>query len=66
MCRVWSEVILGTVVVRLRCRVRGWGHFGDCGHVTPHAPFGRQVNLDTGHVTLSSRSDWGPPKYLDI
>ena len=28
MCRVWSEVILGTVVVRLRCRVRGWGHFG--------------------------------------
>ena len=66
MCRVWSEVILGTMVVRLRCRVRGWGHFGDCGHVTPGALSGRDITLETGHVTIDTGSEWGHPRHLDI
>lgn len=65
-CRVWGEVTLETVDERQMCRVRGWGHLGDCGHVAPGALFGRDITLETRHVTIGTGSEWGYPGNLDI
>ena len=48
------------------CRVRGWCHLGDCGHMTPGALSGRDIILETGHVTVGTGSEWGHPNHLDI